>query len=394
MGCPVLIASPNLDWSEELKKYFSSKEINSEIVNNGKDCELKAHQDKRTFIVLDIETKFNSSLEVLKHLRISSPLTKVILIAESKTRMSEFSLNEAALKELGAFCVLIRPFKNNDLLEKIDPILARSENGVNMDRDFQSFVVLQKQLRILHQKKGHLSDKLKLIAQIIELHEQFLRDTATMDKTINFSKETAFLIAECMENEKDYVDFLKAGDLISNSTTYKILVFCLMTAQCVEWASRRTMESLIHGILVREVGKITENISLESGAELNMSSDEIASFKLHPWKAVTYLESFGNITEPIKQIVYQRYELINAGGFPLGIAGNRIYPPVKILSLCESFATFISIRGLTPLEGLKAFMSDRAQLDRFDPMVVKGLIKSFISLSKRLNSTAITKEGR
>ena len=383
MGCPVLIASPYLEWGEELKKYLSAKDISSEIVSNGKECQLRSHQEQKNFIVLDIETKSNSSIEVLQYLRKSSPLTKVIVIAENKAKMNELQMSEDDFKKLGAHCVLVKPFDNDDILEKIDPIKGKVEKISTNEDDFRTYVLLHNQLRILHQSKGKLSDKLQIISNIVERHEALIFDSAQREKTVTFTKETAFLIAEVLEKENDYSELLKSGNLVSRSRTFRVIIFSLMTAQFIDWSSRRTLEALVQGILLRDLGKIIEGLPTEMTLNDDLTLDELAKFKLHPWKAVVYLEHFDNITEPVKQIIYQRYEFVNASGFPMGIAGNRIYPPAKILSLSECFSDFIIEKSLSPLDGLRAFMQERAHLERFDPIVIKGLITAFINKAKR-----------
>jgi HD-GYP domain-containing protein (c-di-GMP phosphodiesterase class II) len=83
------------------------------------------------------------------------------------------------------------------------------------------------------------------------------------------------------------------------------------------------------------------------------------------------------ITPGVCSIVYQHHEYNDGSGFPSGLTGNKIFPLAKIVALADGLTDFLKENNLSALEGLKEFLSDRQTLMRYEPELVRNLIKGF-----------------
>ena len=48
------------------------------------------------------------------------------------------------------------------------------------------------------------------------------------------------------------------------------------------------------------------------------------------------------------------------------------------VALTDEFASLLTKRKVRPLEGIREFISDRENVVRFDPIIIKALVKGFI----------------
>ncbi len=151
-----------------------------------------------------------------------------------------------------------------------------------------------------------------------------------------------------------------------------------ITCQNLEWATQRTVEIISFGALLHDIGmlKLPQEIREMDVDELNTSQFE--KFKEHPAIGAEMLQKYPIITEPIRQIVYQHHEYVNGEGFPNGLTGIKIYPLAKVVALCDEFASLISKKKINPLDGLRELIPDKNRIAKFDPLVVKALVKGFI----------------
>ena len=101
MALSVLICEPQEVWAEEMKSFLVTNGFNTDCVHSGRDCQLNVYKNKYLAVILDLDTKNHSALEVLKYLRLNSPSIKVILTVQSKKRLEETGLNSEELTKLG-----------------------------------------------------------------------------------------------------------------------------------------------------------------------------------------------------------------------------------------------------------------------------------------------------
>ncbi len=120
MSLSVLISEPDSSWAIELKEYLTKNSFEVDIVYTGKDCQLKVYRNKFLAVIIDIETKNHSALEVLKYLRLNAPSVKVILTVTNRKKLEELELSKDELRKIGASDILIKPYSLESLLESIE----------------------------------------------------------------------------------------------------------------------------------------------------------------------------------------------------------------------------------------------------------------------------------
>lgn len=154
--------------------------------------------------------------------------------------------------------------------------------------------------------------------------------------------------------------------------------FSTLTCKNIDWAGKRTIEVIALGALLHDIGKVKLPPTMRDKDLAKMSQKEIELYKTHPKLGVDILSKFSSIPEPVKQIVYQHHEYVNGEGFPNKLSGSKIYPLAKVVSLCDSFSSFLVREKLAPLPGIKEFLKDKSTLAKFDPLVMKALVTGFL----------------
>lgn len=110
MKIPILIATPHLEWGQQILKELSAYGYDAELVTNGRDCQIRSSKVKFFAVLLDIGIENYSVTEVLKFLKISHPAMRVLLLVKSKKDLdSEQGLANKAYHKLGISDVISGP---------------------------------------------------------------------------------------------------------------------------------------------------------------------------------------------------------------------------------------------------------------------------------------------
>ena len=364
----VLISTPTTEWGQSLRNIFSQLNFSCEIVTNGKDCQLKAYQMKCGVVVLDLETKLHSALEVLKYLKNSLPSAKVIVTIDSEERLKELGLTVPFLKKCGAFTVLIKPFEDQAILDLLDTGFYSNVSEANAKAIYQNI----KDLAVLNLSEASLEHKLALIEDTcIKFGFQIYNYDFT-ESVVSMAKNISEAITSTIEPIEDFAGILKKMNLNRNQPYHHLFMVTLLSAitcKKLEWNSTRTMETVVLASLLHNIG---QSDCPNSDADIPKED-----YSTHPTGGMVKLSKF-DVPEPVKQVVYQHHERINGKGFPNGLSGQKIYPLAKILSLTEEFAYCVVEKDINLLDGVRHLLSNREMLEGFDPLVVKAFVKSFI----------------
>ncbi len=152
-----------------------------------------------------------------------------------------------------------------------------------------------------------------------------------------------------------------------------------LMAKNLDWVNSQTIDQIILAALLQDVGlgKVAEKIP--GVPYVQLCKDHQAAFQSHPKEGLVLLQDIENVSERVRQIIYQHHEYCNGTGFPNGIIGTRIYPPAKILSLASGFVDeLLNNPKERPANILKKFVSDREIVTRYDGDCVRSLIKLFM----------------
>lgn len=121
MSVSILICDPDINWANELKVHLEKYSYDVHLVDNGKIAQSKLYKMKYSAIVLDFKTQNNSSLSVLKYIKLNSPSLRVIYTLESLEVMeAELGLTKSDLKHLGVYDVVEKPTTVEEVLKLIE----------------------------------------------------------------------------------------------------------------------------------------------------------------------------------------------------------------------------------------------------------------------------------
>lgn len=172
---------------------------------------------------------------------------------------------------------------------------------------------------------------------------------------------------------------LKSHDLKSFGHSFLVTFVSVILATKLGWKSKKTIESLALGSMLHDLGKLKLSKSILNQELHSLTQDQIIQYEKHPEYGLDLLNNIPKISEPVRQIVYQHHELANGKGFPNKLNGFRIYPMAKIVSLGNYFANLIVKHNVSPLEGLKLFITNKLETDKFDAKIIKALVQCFVN---------------
>ncbi len=121
VAVPVLICDPDLEWVNQLKDHLQRFQYEVHTVDNGKSAQSRLYKTKYSAIILDFATQNNSSLSVLKYVKLNSPSMRIIYTLESVERMEEeLGISKSDLKHLGVYDVVEKPTTPEEVTKLIE----------------------------------------------------------------------------------------------------------------------------------------------------------------------------------------------------------------------------------------------------------------------------------
>lgn len=166
------------------------------------------------------------------------------------------------------------------------------------------------------------------------------------------------------------------------SHSFLVCFFTNIISKNLDWIGDRTREALALGAMIHDIGLIHIPHEIVNKSSEEMSAYEKAIFELHPEKGREAVASIPSVTRSIVEIIMQHHEASDGSGYPLSLTGHRIFPMAKIVGLADSYSNYIVEKEVSPLDGLKEFLNCRDNLTRFEPDLVRNLIKGFIPEKK------------
>jgi len=454
----ILVSESEEKWSKEITISLENRSYSVEHAHNGKDCQLKIYKNKYLAVVLDLDTRNHSGLEVLRYLRLNAPSVKVILSIQNQKKLKDLELSREELRKLGASDILIKPYSLDMLLQSVEGANQleawkdikgsgpqKEEETIEADdndftrikiEDFYSgnatifdcYVKLSKNkyVKILH--KGDFFDEKRIekykeehtvshlyfktkeraiyinfINSVLEkmltsrkdpiekkvrtaksLTEKFVEEIYTVGlkpQLIDEGKKICQNIYNIIQRNPDLANLLeKYEDYDPPAYAHLFLVSFMSVIICknLEWSSQRTVELIAFGALLHDIGKLKLPEELKELSVDEMSVSQFELYMQHPLFGAEMLQNYPVITEPIRQIVYQHHEYVNGEGFPNGLTGIKIYPLAKVVALADGFSSILTKRRVPPLVALRDFVPDREKILRYDPLIVRALIKGFV----------------
>ena len=109
--------------------------------------------------------------------------------------------------------------------------------------------------------------------------------------------------------------------------------------------------------------------------ESKMTPEQRKIFETHPILAVDALANNPSVSHSVKTIILQHHEHVDGSGYPAGLTGIRIFPLAKVVSLADGFTHLMKAKNTPPIETLKELLSDKKTFVKYEPELLKNLIK-------------------
>jgi putative nucleotidyltransferase with HDIG domain len=134
------------------------------------------------------------------------------------------------------------------------------------------------------------------------------------------------------------------------------------------------LRSLAIGGLLHDIGKLSLPAAiLQKPAALD--DDEYATVKLHPERGVELLRELGGFDDVVLRLVLGHHERLDRKGYPLGIGGDALDLPTRILAVCDVYDALVSDRVYRAAwsEDDALALLHRESGSAFDPRCVRAL---------------------
>lgn len=281
-------------------------------------------------VVSDITMPGMSGLDMIPHVKNSSPNTVVVMISGMQTVESAID----ALR-LGAFDYVMKPFD----LRQVEAVVKRA-------LEHQDLIVAKQRY------EDHLE----------ELVEQ---RTAELDDALN-SLEGAY-----RSTLKALTAALETRDLETHGHSERVVSYSMRLGR--EYGlDNQKLKSLEFGSLLHDIGKIgVPDLILRKPAKL--TPDEWVLMRQHPRHGQQILRGI-SFLEGAARVVAQHHEKWDGSGYPAGLAGEDIDICARIFSVADAFDAITSNRVYR--KG-KPYQAAAEELDewagkQFDPKVVEA----------------------
>ena len=197
-------------------------------------------------------------------------------------------------------------------------------------------------------------------------------DPTLIEKTFTKYKD----IFKSIENDKNIINLINRLFEQSPQDHYHSVltsVFSSIILSKLEWSGQMSMDYIILGSTIHRIGFIDISKEIRTKSFSQLTKKELDLFKSYPLLGYDLLSRV-DLPQQVKQIVFQHKEYVDGSGYPNNLGGNRIFPLARIVSFSSDFADLVIGSNLTPLEGLRVMMKDKAFISRYDKVCLKAFI--------------------
>jgi putative nucleotidyltransferase with HDIG domain len=312
-----------------LVERFSREGYTCVPASNGREALSLFHQSPFALIIADFRMPEMNGLELLQNVKAVRPDIMVIV-------MTAFPGTDIVVKALrmGAFDFLVKPF----------------------DLEFMVFTV----------KKALVRRNLEKRTEAYHRHlEEMVQERSAKLQKAHLSLKKAHL-----DSVKALVEAIDAKDPYTRGHSNRVRRSSVRVAKKLGLSKQR-IENLEFAALLHDIGKIgVKDEVLQKKSPL--TEEEFRSIQEHPLIGVKILEEI-EILKDIIPVIRHHHERFDGGGYPDGLAGEKIPLEARILTVADSFDAMTSFRPYRPALSLQKALAEleRGQGGQFDPRVLE-----------------------
>ncbi|MBI4845827.1 MAG: response regulator [Candidatus Omnitrophica bacterium] len=340
----LLVVDDEIEITALLKNFFSRKNYDVFIANNGEQALGIIKEQRPHLVFLDIRMPIMDGLTVLRHIRLIDTSIKVIMVTALE---DDETVSQA--KALGAVDFISKPFKL-DYLERnvIEKVNAQLFEDVRRELDEKNILI--EQLAHEVERSNELNKKLKR----------------------NFY-QTILSLATALEARDRYTHgHSERVDLYS-----KIIAEELRDSFSWEDIDDEFIESLHVESRLHDIGKIAipDTVLNKPGS---LTDAEFEIIKNHPVKSAHILAPHEDLLASV-EVIRHHHERYDGKGYPSGLKADEIPARARIIAVSDSFDAMTSDRPYR-----KAMPIDQAMREleknkntQFDAIVVDAFVSSY-----------------
>jgi len=122
--------------------------------------------------------------------------------------------------------------------------------------------------------------------------------------------------------------------------SFLVSIFSLSLAKKLNFSNDRILMGIGLGSLFHDIGHT--RISAEIFKKDHLSPKEWEELKDHPQLGLRIIDHSKGIPSDVRSIILQHHEQPNGRGYPNRLAGNKIFPPAKIVAIADGFCSLVS----------------------------------------------------
>lgn len=334
------------------------------------------HTSWKTITPIDLTQKNNLTEETIH----DSKFTSINIDEFCPTNLAIFDLYIRLSKNK-----FIKILKQGEMLEK--GWLHKYKNERNVERlyfktsdrlsyiNFMNDLILrnitsktsnEQSLNILEGASKQYIDEVYTTGLPEPVYEEGLRTCDGIYKTLNDHKGMGKLL-------KKYI----FSDSTETGHVFLTAFLTTLVTTNIEWVTEHSRNTIIMGSFLHDIGKLKLPKEIQEKKEYELTEEEHKIYQKHPEYGVEMLENISIINEQIKQIVYQHHEVNTGEGFPNQLLSKRIYPPAKIVGFCNFISNQCIKHKVSPFEVIKLSISEKSDILKYDPEIIKAFIKCF-----------------
>ena len=267
--------------------------------------------------------------------------------------------------------------------ERIENYKEKTEFLYFKNSDRQTYIAFMNDISSKLLESEKVSDTVKASAtkNLFEKYVEEIYLTGVNAELIEQGKDIVEKIENFVKRNRNLskiVDQYKELDPNSYSHTFLVTLFSNMIAKDIEWVTPSVMEKINMASVLHDIGMCQLPAELIHIHETDMTEKQLEAYKKHPKLSWKMLNGIKGISEPVRQIVYQHHEVNTGEGFPNGLSATKIYPLAKVLSLSNYFVGQMTRYKTNPMDTLRKIIPDRNEIMKFDPDLVRSLVRGFI----------------
>jgi putative nucleotidyltransferase with HDIG domain len=152
-----------------------------------------------------------------------------------------------------------------------------------------------------------------------------------------------------------------------------VSVFSVLLGRALGQFDSKTLEMIGLGGFLHDIGRTQIPQELNESVR-PFTPDEWKVMKSHPKLGLDMLKATKQIPDEVRYIVYQHHEQPGGGGYPNGLRGPVIYPPARIVAICDSFSALLSARPFRKAYSVEeALKIMQAEAGKFDKVLLQTL---------------------